>query len=320
MKTTTTLLLLTLLAANAGAETNRVARFDGNGDLITVASSPDLMPASEITIEAWIYPLPSANNHSPHFLSKGDGGSVLSSRSYELHSITTNGNYAGFSIFLGSSTWAYTAAPVPASEWTHVAVTYSSDSSELRLYRNGVLLASTTNDASGSLPLNHQPLRQSTQPLVFGAYPPHSGTFTTGMLDEIRIWSVARSGSDIYRDLYHHLSGSETDLVAYWSFEDGTATDITGHGHNGTFSGDTTTVPDDGPITEVIRVAIEVASVQVSWPSHTNVMYQVQYSSALTTNTWVNFGNPVEGVEGVSTVIDSVLGRPRGFYRVLRLP
>jgi hypothetical protein len=283
------------------------------------------MPADGITIEAWIYPLPNANRLNPMLLSKGDAGSVSSSRSYELR-WSTHGGDTGigvgveFNLFLDTSTWALLGARAPYSEWTHVAATFSSSMGLYQLFLNGQLAASTTNDASRTVPLRGKRLRQTTLPLVLGANPPYSETFATGMMDEIRIWSVARSGSDIYRDLYRHLSGTETNLVAYWSFEDGTAADITGHGHTGTFSGDTITVSDDGPITEVIRVAIEVASVQVSWPSHSNTMYQVQYSSALTTNTWVNFGTPVEGVDGVSTVIDSVLGRPRGFYRVLRLP
>lgn len=320
MKKITTLLLLTLLAVKATAESNQVASFDGNGDFITVASSPDLMPTSEITIETWIYPLANNNNQNAHFLSKGDGGNISSDRSYELQWLTDKGTYVGFSIFLGSSIWGYISAAVPPSEWTHVAVTFSSNSGLLQLYRNGSLVASTTSDASGSIPLINQSLRQTSQPLVFGAYPPHTDTFATGMMDEIRIWNIARSSSDIYRDLNRYLSGTEPNLVAYWSFEDGSATDITGHGHTGTFIGDTTTVLDDTPLIEIIQSTIKVASVQVSWSSSSNTMYQVQYSSVLTPNTWVNLGNPVVGIEGVTTVIDSVLDRSHGFYRVLRLP
>ena len=69
----------------------------------------------------------------------------------------------------------------------------------------------------------------------------------------------------------------------------------------------------------LVTVAIEVATVQVSWNSETNRQYQFQYSSALTSNTWVNLNAPVRGNGSNNVVIDSVSGQSRKFYRVVRL-
>ena len=66
-------------------------------------------------------------------------------------------------------------------------------------------------------------------------------------MDDIRIWRVVRSAADIYRDMHRCLTDNEPDLVASWTFEDGRASDVSGHGHTGTFAGDATVISDDGP-------------------------------------------------------------------------
>jgi hypothetical protein len=67
--------------------------------------------------------------------------------------------------------------------------------------------------------------------------------FAAGYMDEVRIWNVARSAKDIYGNTFCRLTGTETNLAGYWNFDDGTANDLTGHGHNGTFMGTAQAVP-----------------------------------------------------------------------------
>jgi hypothetical protein len=55
-------------------------------------------------------------------------------------------------------------------------------------------------------------------------------------MDEVRIWGNVRSGEEIYRDRFCKLSGTESNLVGYWNFDDGTANDQTGRSHNGTLN------------------------------------------------------------------------------------
>ncbi|MCI0536923.1 MAG: hypothetical protein L0Z50_17045 [Verrucomicrobiales bacterium] len=69
-----------------------------------------------------------------------------------------------------------------------------------------------------------------------------------------------------------------------------------------------------------VEVGIALACVQVSWSSRINQQYQVQYSSALTSNSWVNLGMPVAGNGTTNTLIDDVLGQARRFYRVVEVP
>ncbi|MCL5280335.1 MAG: hypothetical protein M1376_10560 [Planctomycetes bacterium] len=68
------------------------------------------------------------------------------------------------------------------------------------------------------------------------------------MLDEIRLWNVARSPEEIRAALNTPLTGKEPGLVAYWDFDDA-AKDKSGHGNDGVLGpnvqtlADTTTAP-----------------------------------------------------------------------------
>jgi hypothetical protein len=64
--------------------------------------------------------------------------------------------------------------------------------------------------------------------------------------------------------------------------------------------------------------SISVSQIQVCWNSVSNLLYQVQYLSALTANQWTNLGSPVSGT-GHDCVTDAVSSEKR-FYRVILLP
>ena len=228
-----TLHVLTL--AGFAQTTSQVLSLDGSGDYVSISSAPDLQNPTEITVEAWIYP---SNTASGYFIMKGDAGFVDSARSYELSwQPGTGTNNLIFSVFLGDNTWGAVGAAAPANHWVHVAGTYSSTDSVLRLYTNGVLAAETTTDATGNTPLNHQLLRQTTLPLVFGGELTHPMGFAAGLMDEARIWSKARTQAEIAGTMSCWLSGSEAQLAGYWNFDAGTAADLTGHGHDGSLTG-----------------------------------------------------------------------------------
>lgn len=68
--------------------------------------------------------------------------------------------------------------------------------------------------------------------------------FYNGEMEELRIWNVARSQTEIQENMHTKLTGSETGLVGYYNFDQGTAggnnseittlTDLTMNGHDGT--------------------------------------------------------------------------------------
>ncbi|MEL6166260.1 MAG: hypothetical protein AAFR37_21775 [Cyanobacteria bacterium J06628_3] len=60
-------------------------------------------------------------------------------------------------------------------------------------------------------------------------------------MDEIRIWNTARTSNEIQNYRNQKLDGTENGLVAYYSFDDGTANDNSSNGNNGSFIGNATT-------------------------------------------------------------------------------
>jgi hypothetical protein len=64
-------------------------------------------------------------------------------------------------------------------------------------------------------------------------------------------------------------------------------------------------------------VTIRTSQVEVCWNSKSNVTYQVQYRSELTTNLWTSLVNCVQGTGATSCILDPVVvGQPQRFYRV----
>jgi hypothetical protein len=84
-----------------------------------------------------------------------------------------------------------------------------------------------------------------------------SGAFFRGAVDEIRIWSKARSTSDIQINMNRRLSGREPGLVCYWRLDEVTGDlvmDATGHGLNGTFNDNLTWIASDIPLGDWLQL------------------------------------------------------------------
>jgi YD repeat-containing protein len=99
--------------------------------------------------------------------------------------------------------------PTPG-EWFHVAYTFDDDLDTQAIYINGVRRASATATIS---------LGYDSNNILLGC----GGTtnFFRGAMDEIRIWSVARSEAEIVADMRRALSGDEPGLLAYYPADDG---------------------------------------------------------------------------------------------------
>jgi hypothetical protein len=207
-----------------------------------VPSTADL-ETDEITIEAWIYPTQVPNDQFGSFINKSDGLSATSQRTYEWRWLP--GNTLTLSFFLvhvdGLSDAAGLAVSVMSNQWTHVAAAFSASAGSLQIYTNGVLAA--WDNGSNAAPIHGRSLRQTAMPLVFGATPSFANDYASGFMDEVRIWNVARSAQAIYANMFCRLTGTEANLAGCWNFDDGTANDLTGHGHNGTFEGTAQVVP-----------------------------------------------------------------------------
>ena len=91
------------------------------------------------------------------------------------------------------------------------------------------------------------------------------------------------------------------------------------------FGSATATTADDSRVPLPIQftfesppvVAIRLSQVEVCWNSISNLTYQVQYRSDLTTNLWTSLVNCVRSTGAMTCIYDPiVVGQPQRFYRV----
>jgi len=103
--------------------------------------------------------------------------------------------------------------------WYHVAWRYQKSTSTQTIYLNGVEEAS-----SGG-----HPSLLGTAGISLGAWTNAVSNFK-GFIDEVRVWKVARSQAQIQADISRRLTGSETDLTAYYALDaqSGMVTELAG--------------------------------------------------------------------------------------------
>ena len=99
-----------------------------------------------------------------------------------------------------------TDVPLAINDWIHVAVVYRDRTPSL--YLNGTLAATG--------PRSEKTVHPSApgDGKGFANY----GTYG-GMVDEIRVWSTARSEAEIRDNLSKHLTGTEPGLAGLWNFD-----------------------------------------------------------------------------------------------------
>src|SRR5215472_11315695 len=201
-----------------------------------VASNPSLVLTTSLTFEAWVDPeKPGCGS----ILSRGSGFDGSTDYNFVIGWNGTNcGTQMKLALYAGA--WHYSAGVLPVSAWSHVAATY--DGTNVSLYINGVL--DSTTPQSGSV-------YQSGSPLYIGRQGQtcNCNTFQ-GQLDEVRIWNIARSTNDITSDMSFWQSGTESNLVAYYRFEEGKGLVVsnsaaTGSANDGTLAGAATWTSSD---------------------------------------------------------------------------
>jgi hypothetical protein len=98
---------------------------------------------------------------------------------------------------------------VATGQWMHVAATRSKSTGLARVFVNGVAEAAATGNTRSLT---------GVATMHFGGGPVR---FFTGQMDEVRVWTVARSAAEIASTMHQTLTGSEPGLILYWRFEEG---------------------------------------------------------------------------------------------------
>src|SRR5258706_13565861 len=108
-----------------------------------------------------------------------------------------------------SATVLFFSTGITQKKWFHSATRY--DGTTMRAFIDGVEKGTKAMTA---------PLATTTTPLSIGGA--ETGRyFFSGSIDELRVWSVARTGPDIQRTMSTRLTGSEAGLVRARRFHAG---------------------------------------------------------------------------------------------------
>lgn len=211
-----------ITAQNCIENTNSIG-LDGFSSYASTSNQTNLNITDSLTVEAWINPASfafnSANNSivCKHGWSSGEGGFVLRcGGSGEL-----SFNIAGLDVNQVPTSWKEVLSPTNAltlNTWTYVAGSY--DGQTLRLYVNGVEVG--TNAFPGSI------VASPNYPLTIGKLSDpnqFASRFFDGLIDEVRIWHRAVPAAELMANMNNHIDPTTaTNLISYWRFNDGTAT------------------------------------------------------------------------------------------------
>jgi len=222
--------------------------FDGTNDHIVLGSAASLR-ATTFTLEGWIKmegPGVTASSGTGGIvavpiITKGRGESETAgiNMNYFLGVDANNVLVADFEEATGPNHKVIGNTQLKQNIWYHVAASYGSDGvggKEWKLYINGELDKQQTEAGAPT------PEPNSAQHSAIGTAMNSTGVtegFFNGKIDEVRIWNVVRTGTDIANNYLNEIS-SGAGLIGRWSFNECSGTTAINTGTsavNGTLTG-----------------------------------------------------------------------------------
>ncbi|MDE0484176.1 MAG: tetratricopeptide repeat protein [Candidatus Poribacteria bacterium] len=190
---------------------------DGNGSYVEIEDSELINNISEqVTVSTWIKPTDFPNTYTT-VLFKGDKRIPdISHRQFTLWLF--DGGRIIFNVSPGGQSQKFIWSPpnsIAKNKWCHVAATVDAKKNIMKFYLNGSEVG--RNDFKQA-----KHLRKTTLPFRIGCSHEEErwehASFA-GLLDEVRIWNIARTAEQIRSDMNKQLNGDEAGLVGYWKFD-----------------------------------------------------------------------------------------------------
>lgn len=172
-----------------------------NGDKIEAEHSTKLMPVNTMTASAWVKPSSLAANMT--ILSKSSGAN-----GYGIDYIASSNKTRFWINGSGGTSIAEFVGALSTANYTNI--TGSFDGASVQLFVNGEL--------KHSVPVIGI-VNGNTDKFYIGSTAGTSNYFN-GNIDEVSVWNVARTSTQIQRDFSRILTGNETGLMAYWRMDE----------------------------------------------------------------------------------------------------
>ena len=215
--------LLTSAASASGAYNNYALDFNSS-DYVGIGGSSDINTGihGQRTVEAWFRTNNKDSSTRQVIFEVGGGTRGLNIYIHSGRLYVGGWNRRSNESNWTPGTWIYTTS-IQNNQWHHVALTLNGGSSvsanALKMYLDGNYMTS----GNGSQLWSHNPTNIG-RTRSGSRY--HNGTgngYTfNGKIDEVRIWNVERTASQIAAKKDTVLAGNEADLTAYYNFQENT--------------------------------------------------------------------------------------------------
>lgn len=189
-----------------GGSAGSALSFSG-AQLATVTDAASLRVA-DVTQEGWF------NFAAPSGVYSSLFGKPYGAASQDSYTIWFQGGALNAGVGASSPSGVPTVPWTTYNEWHHAALTYDAAAQVETLYVDGLPISCGV--ASGAVPYDDHPLLLGAD-MDNGA----ANGFFNGSLDELRLFSVARTPAQIWADMHTHQLGARTGLVAEWTFDEG---------------------------------------------------------------------------------------------------
>ncbi|MEM9917490.1 MAG: LamG-like jellyroll fold domain-containing protein [Bacteroidota bacterium] len=244
------LLLCSCLASSLSAQ-NFGLRFDGTDDKLDIAANSAYDIGDNYTVEAWI--------NATEWRPESWQGSILTNDKQNPDSgyaFRAGKNGTLSFVMSANNTWneVVTAPFMNAKQWYHVAAVVQGNT--MTLYINGEPIASSPKSGTNS---------PSGQNIAIGESAGFPGRVFNGILDEIRVWNVARTAQEIKDNQTTDFDGSEAGLVAYFPMNEGSGL-MTGNKANASSSASFVNMDESAWVEGYSIPATDVGVVSISAP------------------------------------------------------
>lgn len=200
-------------------------------------ATADRLIGDDFSIEAWLKTTTSQGNNF-------SSGSALVFADVETVMVNDFATAIGGDKFLlstgGPDTQAVGTSKLTTDQWLHVAATRSKATGIMLVYVNGVLEASAVGNKNSLV---------DAPTITIGGR--SARNFYTGLLAEVRLWSLVRSQSELVANMHHRLDGNEAGLVGYYRMDEGggaTLQDSSASGNDAALTGSASYVESDPPL------------------------------------------------------------------------
>ena len=201
-----------LVSLSALQAQNRAASLDGIDDYFDCGTSASLSPTNIKTMECWV----KFNNLSgdQEILSRSIGGQGL-----EL--LLIGGNLRVYAMSGANYSFlSYPASSLQTNIWYHLAFSWNGTRESMKLYVNAVSVGTRTDGGD----LNASGVSNPAASFRIGQWSDPLSRPFNGAVDEVRVWNVQRTATQIKDAMLGVVPSTTAGLVAYYGFNEASGT------------------------------------------------------------------------------------------------